>query len=319
MPVALGDDARAQAATSKYRVTAGGSEPESSADCPSRTASSGGRRGAGAAERNWRPCALTIIPAIIDAHAEAAVLHEPVHPGPGGDCASASSSVFVSPEQGRRDEAARRRVHQAGEDADRADRVHDRRRRHRAHGRDEGRRVGSASAPSCTSRSMSTVALVIGLIVVTVLQARRRRRVRPGNCRRQFGCGLHDRVTAPEHGRFHSQRHSRHHRRRLRPRGRAAGAAVLGAVRSGAAAPRGEGPPTGRDHRDDVRRAVRCGGHRHAPGADRCLWGHGVHHRPIRPRFAARPRQVDGRRLPDLRVLHFHRAWRDCARQPGSA
>ena len=39
-----------------------------------------------------------------------------------------------------RDETARRRLHQAREDADRADRVHDGRRRHRAHGRDEGRR-----------------------------------------------------------------------------------------------------------------------------------------------------------------------------------
>ena len=59
-----------------------------------------------------------------------------------------------------------------------------------------------------------------------------------------------------------------------------------------------EGPPPGRDHqRDDVGRAVRRGGPHHAPRAGWRLRRHGLHRRPIRPWIVARSRQIDGRRF----------------------
>ena len=85
---------------------------------------------------------------------------------------------------------------------------------------------------------VSTIALAIGLIVVTVLQPgaasasiRRPRIVSAVSA-------YTTRVAAPEHRRFSAERHSRHGRRRLRARRGAAGAAVRGAVRPGAAAAR---------------------------------------------------------------------------------
>ena len=85
---------------------------------------------------------------------------------------------------------------------------------------------------------VSTLALVIGLVVVDVLQPGSGLGFNPAALDVQAVAAYTDRVAAADDGRLPAERHPEHGRRRLRARRDPAGAAVLGAVRPGAA-PRG--------------------------------------------------------------------------------
>ena len=130
---------------------------------------------------------------------------------------------------------------------------------------------------------VSLLALVIGLVVVTVLK--------PGAASasiRQPPTSARSPPTPqrPQHlgtVDFLLERHSGHGRRRVRAGRRPAGPAVLGALRARAAA-------DGRRRADrwstidgtGVRRALRRRRHHHAAGADRRVRRDGVHGRPLR-------------------------------------
>ena len=85
----------------------------------------------------------------------------------------------------REDEAARRRLHQAGEDDHRPGHLPDRGGRHREDGRPASTSAASASRRWSTSRSLTTLALVIGLVVGERGAAGRRHAHRSGAARRQ--------------------------------------------------------------------------------------------------------------------------------------
>ena len=135
---------------------------------------------------------------------------------------------------------------------------------------------------------VSTLALVIGLVVATVMK--------PGSGLMINAAGRLDvqavaaYTTASQKlttDRLPDERHPEHGRRRLRPRRDPPGAAVLGAVRPGAARAAGARvKPLVALIEPAVARAVRHHRDADAAGADRRLRRHGVHGRPLRHRHA---------------------------------
>jgi aerobic C4-dicarboxylate transport protein len=78
---------------------------------------------------------------------------------------------------------------------------------------------------------VSSIALVVGLVLVNVLQARRGHEHRPGHARHQGHRLVHRPRQDDRHGRLHPEHHSQHAGRRLRQGRDPAGAADRGAVR----------------------------------------------------------------------------------------
>ena len=110
-----------------------------------------------------------------------------------------------------------RRVHQADQDADRADHLLHGGARHRQHGgHEEGRPVGIKAL--VYFEVMTTVALVIGLIIVNLWQPGAGMNVDPAALDTKDR-GLHRQGRRAEHGRVPPAHHPEHRDRRLR-RGR---------------------------------------------------------------------------------------------------
>ena len=196
----------------------------------------------------------------------------------------------------RRDEAARRRVHQAGQDADHADRLHDGGGRDRADGGHEGRGPRRFPGPGLLrGRVDAGAGRRPGRRDHRAAGCRHARRSVDARCQRRRR--LHVRRRSLQRHRVPPEHHPRQRRRCLRARRHPAGAVVLGAVRAGHAAPaarqRTARGPAGSACARPVRRR-RTGD---ATGTDRCLRGHGVHDRHVRTRHAAVARQADGRRV----------------------
>ena len=211
------------------------------------------------------------------------------------------------PEHRRLDEAARRRLHQADQDADRADHLLHRGARHRQHGgHEEGRprrregadllRGDDDDRADHRPRRRQRLA------------ARRRHEHRPRRARHQRDRHLHRQGDRAEHRRVPAAHHPGDRGRRLR-RGRdPAGAADRRAVRLRAALARRAGQAAAVDHRPDGARLLRHRRHRDEGGADRRVRRDGLHHRQVRRRHPALARLADARLLRDLPDLHVRRA-----------
>ena len=107
-----------------------------------------------------------------------------LHPGACGGRDRRPARVFPA-RAPRPDEAARRRLHQADQDDDRADHLLHRRDRHRQDGRHEAGRQDRRLRRSLYFEVVSTLALIIGLVVVNVLQPGAGHQRRSGDARRQ--------------------------------------------------------------------------------------------------------------------------------------
>ena len=217
---------------------------------------------------------------------------------------------YVSPATRHCDEAARRRLHQADSDDDRADHLRDGRRRHRQDGRHEGRSDASASRRSSTSKSS--------------------RRSRWSSASSSSTSCSPARASMPT-------------RRTLDPKAVAtytAGAqhlttvdflmniiptTIVDAFATGdilqvlffsvlfglALLHLGErGTAARRPDRSGLACALRHGRHDHVGRVDRRLRRDGVHDRPVRHRHARVARQADRVDVVDLPVLHLRRARR---------
>ena len=133
---------------------------------------------------------------------------------------------------------------------------------------------------------MTTVALIIGLIIVNLWQPGAGMNVDPATLDTKAIADLHRQGRRAEHGRVPAAHHPDHRGRRLR-RGRdPAGAVRRHPVRLRAALAGREGQAAAAPHRPDGARVLRHRRHRHEGGADRRLRRHGVHHRQVRRRHA---------------------------------
>ena len=216
----------------------------------------------------------------------------------------------------RRDAAARRRLHQADSHADRADRLHDDRRRPGAGRRDEGGRPDRPARHHLLRDRLESRAGD---------RTGRRQRDRAGRrastSRRAPPTSRRPRTTAP---RRRSTRARSHFILNLIP------ATIIDAFARGdilqvlrrvdprrdraAACWASARAIAGRGDRAARRAGVRDGRADHAAGADRRVRRDGVHGRAIRRRVAGLARRADGGRLSHLRVVR-----RDRARQHAAA
>ena len=152
---------------------------------------------------------------------------------------------------------------------------------------------------------MTTIALIIGLIIVNLWQPGAGMNVDPGDARHQGDRHLHRQGRRAEHRRVPPAHHPGHRGRCLR-RGRdPAGAVLRHPVRLRAALAGREGQAAALHHRPDGARVLRHRRHRDEGGADRRLRRHGLHHRQVRRRHALVAGLADAgllRHLPDLRL-----------------
>ena len=225
------------------------------------------------------------------------------------------------PSHRRADEAARRRIHQADQDADRADHLLHGRPRHRQHGGHEEGRPGRLQGPALF-RGHDHDRPDHRPDHRQSLAARRRHERRPDDLGHQGDRHLHRQGRRAEHRRVPAAHHPGHRGRRLR-RGRdPAGAVLRDPVRLRAALAGREGQAAARHHRPDGARVLRHRRHRDEGRADRRFRRHGVHHRQVRRRHALVAWLADAgllRHLPDLRL---RRAWAwsaGCAASPSSS
>ena len=224
-------------------------------------------------------------------------------PGPHRDCDRRAPRLRRAVVR-RGDEAAWRRLHQAGQDAHRADRLHDRRRRHRAHGRDAGRRARRAAGDSLLRGGLDARAGRSGWSwsrsCSRAMASASIRATADPSAVASYTSG----VAAPVDDRVRPQHHSRHGRS---ARSRAARSCRCCCSRSSSAsrccAPASASQPLVERHQPVLGRALRGRRADHAAGADRRVRRDGVHRRPVRHRHAALAGQADARRLPDVRAL----------------
>ena len=156
---------------------------------------------------------------------------------------------------------------------------------------------------------MTTLALIIGLIVVNLVQPGAGMNVDPSDARHQGASPpTPPRPAEQSTRRVPAAHHPDHRRRRLR-RGRdPAGAVLRRAVRLRAARAGRARQAAARHHRPDRRTSSSDRRHRHEGRADRRLRRDGVHHRQVRRRHAALARPADAGLLRHLPDLHLRRA-----------
>ena len=126
---------------------------------------------------------------------------------------------------------------------------------------------------------VSTLALVVGLVVVTIVQPGAGMHVDPSTLDAKGVAAYTSGAAARQRRRVPAEHHSRQRRRRVRARRHPAGAAVLGAVRPGDAAPAAGQRAAGRAARGARPRPVRRRRPGHAARADRRVRRDGLHDR----------------------------------------
>ena len=155
---------------------------------------------------------------------------------------------------------------------------------------------------------VSSVALVVGLVIINLVQPGTGHEHRCQHARHQGHRGLHRPRQDGHDDRVPAQRDPEHGGRRVRQGRDPAGAAVRGAVRLRAAQVRRPRHAGVRLHREVLARAVRDRRLHHEGRADRRVRRDGLHDRQVRRRLAAVAGQADGHVLRDLPVLHLRRA-----------
>ncbi len=205
----------------------------------------------------------------------------------------------------RLDQGARRRLHQADQDGDRADHLLHRRLRHRAYpGCQEGRPHRRQGAGLFRDR--------LDLRAGDRPHRRQCGAAGRGLRRRAGRCGQGGRLRqagrSPEERRFLPAHHSGHRGRRLRAGRNPPGAAVLDPVRLRAHGARRARPYHPRVHRRRRARGVRRHRHRHEGGADRRVRRHGLHHRQVRHRRDPQSGRPDRDVLPHRGAVRLRRA-----------
>ena len=186
---------------------------------------------------------------------------------------------------GRGDEAARRRLHQADQDDHCADHLLHGRRRHCRHGgHEESRQDGRLCAALFRDRQHDRADRRAHDRQPRA--AGRRHERRSGDARPEGHRRVHEARADGEHDGLPAERHSEHRRRRVRQRRDPAGAAVRRALRLRAAQVRRPRHAGVRLDREDVARAVLDRRLHHAGRTDRRVRRDGVHDRQVRRRLA---------------------------------
>ncbi len=166
---------------------------------------------------------------------------------------------------------------------------------------------------------VSTMALVIGLVVVNVVRPGAGFNADPATLDAGAVADYAKRADGADHHRFHPEHHPDHVHRRVHGVGRPAAGALRGdALRLRHDAHGRQGRHGAPVHRGVLAHLLRDDERADEAGADRRRRRDGVHDRPVRHRLAAAAGGADGQLLPDVPAVRAGRARAASRRSPAS-